>query len=48
MPAWLQNPHADYVLAAYAVALLALAALGFNSWSAARKARADFRKLPKN
>lgn len=36
---WLSNPHADYVLAAYGLALAALAGLGIVSFAAARKAR---------
>jgi heme exporter protein CcmD len=42
---WLQNPHADYVLAAYGVAAVALAWLGLASWLAARRIRAAWRKL---
>jgi heme exporter protein CcmD len=29
---WLYNPHADYVLAAYAIALTALAGCALLSW----------------
>jgi hypothetical protein len=39
MPNWLQNPQADYVLAAYGVALAALAGIGIATLLAARRAR---------
>ena len=48
MPDWLQNPHADYVLAAYGVALVALAGIGVASWLSARRTRAAWQKLMKN
>ena len=44
---WLQNSHADYVLAAYGVALLALAGLGIVTWCGARKARKQLQELQK-
>jgi heme exporter protein CcmD len=42
---WLQNPHADYVVAAYAVALALLVALGLLSWWAARHMNKKWQKL---
>jgi len=42
---WLENPHADYVLAAYGVAAAALIALGVVSWIAARCAKCRWRQL---
>jgi heme exporter protein CcmD len=47
MPDWLQNPHADYVLAAYGVALAALAGLLIASWRAARQTRKIWQKMEK-
>jgi len=42
---WLQNPHTDYVVAAYSVALAALLALGLLSWRAARQTKNKWAKL---
>lgn len=47
MPDWLQNPHADYVLAAYGVAAAALSGLLFASMLKARRARKAWQKLQK-
>jgi heme exporter protein CcmD len=33
---WLQNPHANYVVGAYGVALVALLGFALASWRAAR------------
>ena len=42
---WLQNPHADYVLAAYGIAGLAIVGLGLLSWLAARRTQKAWQKL---
>lgn len=34
---WLPNPHADYVLAAYGLALMSLIVFAFFSWQQARR-----------
>jgi heme exporter protein CcmD len=47
MPAWITNPHAAYVLAAYAVAAVGLIGLLIVSVLAARKADKAWRKLSK-
>lgn len=47
MPEWLQNPHADYVVAAYAVALLALTGLGLASWRTAKRVQKAWQKIQK-
>lgn len=45
MPDWYQNPHADYVVAAYALALAALVVLGLSSWLEARRTQKAWQKL---
>jgi len=45
MPDWLQNPHADYVLAAYGVAAVALLGIGIASLIAARRTTQAWRKI---
>jgi hypothetical protein len=36
---WVHAPHADYVLAAYGIALGALLVIGMGSWGALRRAK---------
>jgi heme exporter protein CcmD len=47
MPDWLQNPHADYVMAAYGVAVAALVGLLVASMCKARRAHKAWQKLQK-
>jgi hypothetical protein len=42
---WLQNPHSDYVIAAYGVALTALAGLVITSLHASRRAIERLKKI---
>lgn len=44
-PAWLANPHASYVLAAYGAAACALLGLVFFSLRAARRRAAEWESL---
>ncbi len=47
MPDWLQNSHADYVMAAYGIAVVALIALGIASLLDANRAKKQWQKLQK-
>ena len=42
---WLHNPHADFVLAAYGIALGALAVFGVLSWRWARAQDEKWRRI---
>jgi heme exporter protein D len=45
MLSWLQNPHADYVIAAYGVVVVALVGLGVVSAFAAMRTQKVWHKL---
>jgi hypothetical protein len=42
---WLQNPHADYVVAAYSIALIVLLGFALLSWCWAQAQDKVWRKL---
>lgn len=46
MLAWIDNSHADYVIAAYAVAFIALAGIGVFSVRRYRRLRDALKSLP--
>ncbi len=45
MPSWINAPHADYVLAAYTAAALALIGLAVSSWREQRKRAKEWAEL---
>jgi heme exporter protein CcmD len=45
MPNWINNPHADYVLAAYAIACMALVGTLLSSWCSYRKQSKKWQNL---
>jgi heme exporter protein CcmD len=45
MPEWIHNPHAGFVLAAYAIASVALIGLALLSWREHAARQAEWKKL---